>query len=69
MTTTLKAERNVKERVEGIPLEPDIPALDSQRMTEAELNAALEKGYSDMLAGRTIPLARAFAEIRRECGL
>ena len=48
---------------------PGIPALDINRMTETELDAALEKGYSDMLAGRTVPTTQAFAEIRRECGL
>ncbi len=58
-----------KDRTEGIPLTLDIPALDIERMTETELDAALEKGYSDVLAGRTVPVAQAFVEIRRECGL
>ena len=74
MTTILanaqaKIEPNMRGRDKGILPESGIPALDIGRMSEAELDAALDKGYEDMLAGRAIPLAQAFAEIRRECGL
>ena len=35
-------------------------------LTEAELNVELEKGYADMVAGRTKPAKQAFADIRKE---
>jgi DNA-damage-inducible protein J len=34
-------------------------------MSEAQLNAELEKGYASMQAGRTLPAAEVFASIRR----
>ena len=42
----------------GLPFEvtlPD-PPLDIRRMTAAQLDAELEKGYADAKSGRTIPL-------------
>ena len=36
-----------------------IPAL-------SELNAELEKGYADILSGRTKPAKQAFAEMRKD---
>lgn len=56
----------------GIPFDVSLPekkilALDS--MSEKELSAELEKGYQDMLDGRTKPAKQAFAEIRKEYGL
>ena len=60
---------NTQERIENVLLELDLPTLDVSRMGKVELDAVLEKGYKDMLAGRTVPLAQAFDEIRRECGL
>ena len=38
-----------------------------QMMSEAKLDEALEKGYRDMLAGRTKPVQEAFAEIWKDC--
>ena len=38
-------------------------------LTEAELNAELEKGYADMVAGRTKPARQAFADIRKDYGI
>jgi len=38
-------------------------------LTEAELNAELEEGYADMVAGRTKPARQAFADIRKDYGL
>ena len=35
-------------------------------LTEAELNAELEKGYADMTAGRTRPARQVFADIRKD---
>ena len=38
-------------------------------LTEAELNAELEKGYADMAAGRTKPVKQVFTDIRKDYGL
>ena len=55
----------------GLPFEVKLPEhpLDISRMTAAQLNAELEKGYADMLAGRAIPLEDTFAQIRKECSV
>ena len=47
---------------------PEHP-LDVSRMTAAQLNAELEKGYADAKAGRTIPMEQAFANVRKEFGV
>ena len=46
-------------------LSPDNAA----ELTEAELNAELEKGYADMVEGRTKPARQAFADIRKDYGI
>ena len=38
-------------------------------LTETELNAELEKGYADMIAGRTKSARQAFADIRKDYGI
>ena len=55
----------------GLPFEVKLPEhpLDISRMTSAELDAELEKGYADAKAGRTIPMEQAFANIRKEFGV
>lgn len=55
----------------GLPFEVKLPdhPLDVRRMTAAQLDAELEKGYADMQAGRTAPMERAFADIRQEFGV
>ena len=55
----------------GLPFEVKLPEhpLDISRMTVAELDAELEKGYADVKAGRTIPAEQAFADIRKEFGV
>ncbi len=56
----------------GLPFEVKIPterSLNVAELTEEALNAELEKGYSDMLEGRTMPAKQAFADIRRDYGL
>lgn len=56
----------------GIPFEVKIPTvkpINVAELTEAELNAELEKGYADMLTGRTKPAKQAFADIRKEYGI
>lgn len=55
----------------GLPFEVKLPdhPLDVRRMTAAQLDAELEKGYADMQAGRSVPMDRAFADIRQEFGV
>ena len=55
----------------GLPFEVKLPEhpLDVSRMTAAQLDAELEKGYADMQAGRTFPVKQAFADIRKEYGV
>lgn len=55
----------------GLPFEVKFPErpLDISRMTTAQLDAELEKGYEDAKAGRAIPIEQAFANVRRELGV
>ena len=55
----------------GLPFQVKLPEhpLDIGSMTSAELDAALEKGYADMEAGRTMPVEMAFSDIRKELEL
>ncbi len=56
----------------GLPFDVKIPTarpVDVAELTEAELNAELEKGYADMVAGKTKPARQAFASIRKDYGL
>lgn len=56
----------------GLPFEVKIPTarpVNALELSEAELNAELEKGYADMAAGRTKPAKQAFADIRRDYGI
>lgn len=55
----------------GLPFEVKLPEhpLDISRMTAAQLDAELEKGYADMQAGRAVPMDRAFEDIRKEFGI
>ena len=52
----------------GLPFAVKLPEhpLDVSRMTAAQLDDALEKGYADAKAGRTVPVEQAFAEVRKE---
>lgn len=56
----------------GLPFAVKIPSarpVSVAELSEAELNAELEKGYADMTAGRTKPARQAFADIRRDYGI
>ena len=56
----------------GIPFEvklPDRCQVDMNRLTDAQMDAELEKGYADALEGRTKPASRAFADIRKDYNL
>jgi DNA-damage-inducible protein J len=53
----------------GLPFEVKIPSakpVDMSALSEEEMNAALEKGYADMVAGRTKPAKQVFADIRKD---
>jgi DNA-damage-inducible protein J len=56
----------------GLPFEVKLPAtkpVNVAELAEAELNAELEKGYADMLTGRTKPARQAFADVRKDYGI
>ena len=56
----------------GLPFEVKIPTakpVNVAELTETELNVELEKGYADMIAGRTKPARQAFADIRKDYGI
>lgn len=55
----------------GLPFEVKLPnhPLDVSRMTAAQLDAELEKGYTDMQSGNTAPAEQAFANVRKELGI
>lgn len=56
----------------GLPFEVKLPTAKPAAMgalTKEELDAELEKGYTDMLEGRTKPAGKVFTDIRKEYGL
>ena len=56
----------------GLPFEVKIPTarpLSVEELTETELYAEIEKGYADMLEGKTKPARQTFADIRKDYGL
>ncbi len=56
----------------GLPFDVKIPSsrpVDVSALSEAELNAELEKGYADTKAGRTREASAVFADIRKDYDL
>ena len=56
----------------GLPFEVKMPVarlVNAGALSDAEMDAELEKGYVDMKAGRTKPVKSAFADIRKDYGL
>lgn len=55
----------------GLPFEVKLPEhpLDISRMTAEQLDTELEKSYEESKAGCTIPMAQAFANVRKEFGV
>lgn len=58
----------------GIPFEMKIPRdirrpVNMYELTKEELDAELEKGWQDHLAGRGRPAEEVFADLRREFGI
>lgn len=56
----------------GFPFDVKIPSsrpVDMSSLSEAELNAELEKGYADIKAGRTRGANAVFADIHKDYNL
>lgn len=56
----------------GLPFEVKLPMashVNVAEFSETELNTELEKGYADMVAGRTKPAKQVFADIRKDYGI
>ena len=56
----------------GLPFEVKIPSsrpVDMSALSEAELKVELEKGYADIIAGRTREASAVFADIRKDYNL
>lgn len=56
----------------GIPFDVKIPSaqpVSTATLTEEQMNRELEKGYTDMLDGKTKPAKKAFADIRKDYGV
>ena len=56
----------------GLPFEVKMPSarpVDVSALSEAQMNAELEKGYADMQAGHTRSAKSVFADIRKDYNL
>ena len=52
----------------GLPFEVKLPVaqpLDASKLTEQQINAEIEKGYADILAGKTRSAEDVFADMRK----
>lgn len=52
----------------GLPFEVKLPVaqpLDVSKLTEQQMNAEIEKGYADILAGKTRSAEDVFADMRK----
>ncbi|MGM9540189.1 type II toxin-antitoxin system RelB/DinJ family antitoxin [Anaerovibrio sp.] len=53
----------------GLPFEVKIPVtkhVNAEELSESELSAELEKGYADMVSGRTKSARQVFSDIRKD---
>ena len=56
----------------GIPFEMKLPAShvpDLSKLTQEQLHTELEKGYADVVAGRTKAASAVFDKIRKDYGV
>ena len=56
----------------GLPFDVKIPGarpIDTRALSDAQMDAELEKGYADMQSGRTKSVKSTFADIRKDYGL
>ncbi len=61
--TKVANERRIPFEISAVPANR---SLDISKMSDAELSKELEKGYSDIQAGRTKPAEEVFANIRKD---
>lgn len=54
---------------QGIPFDMKLPGPNIPNLYSDKIDEALEKGWQDMLSGRTIPARDAFAQLRGEYGI
>ncbi len=57
---------------QGLPFDVKLPSakpVDLSRLNPEQLSEELEKGYSDILAGKTKPAKQVFDSIRKDFGL
>ena len=68
MSTAVDMFLNQVVLVGGIPFSVKLPAtperIDTERMTDEQLHAKLQRGYSEYKSGNVLPAAEAFAEFR-----
>lgn len=55
----------------GLPFEVKLPKfpLDTSKMTKEEIDAELEKGYRDIIEGRTVSAEDAFKQLHEKYGI
>ena len=56
----------------GLPFDVKLPSsrpVNMPALSEAELNVELEKGYADIIAGRTREASAVFSDIRKDYNL
>ena len=55
---------------EGLPFDVKIPPsnklIDMTQLSKEELDVEIQKGYDEMLAGKTRPAKQVFADIRKD---
>ncbi len=70
MSTAIDIYLNQISLTGGIPFSvslPKVPAsVNADQMTRDQLNAKLQRGYDDMLAGRVTPARELFADVLGE---
>ena len=57
---------------QGLPFDVKLPTrkpVSIEELTKEELDRELQKGYSDMLEGKTRPAEEIFADLERDYGL
>lgn len=57
---------------QGLPFDVKLPTakpVDMSKLTKEQLDAELQQGYDDVLAGRTKPAKQVFDSIRKDYGL
>lgn len=56
----------------GLPFDVKLPPIgitDASVLSEGELNSELQKGFDDVVSGKTKPAAEVFSDLRKEYGV